>query len=299
MEKYLCIDIGGTFIKYALLDKAGQITGKSKVASPATIDAFQKVLFEIVEGYPTINGIAISCPGKVDTKAGVIYHGGKLQYLHQLGIKKLLEEKFRLPVSVINDGRAAVLAERWLGNLQDSQNGCAIVLGSAIGGGILLEGNLLMGEHFQAGELSFMPYLQFAGNDFQMENIGNQLSAVRFINEACEELGLGGNDGEGVFDEVEKNNPQAILLLKTYCEKIAFYILAVQAVLDLKAIVIGGGISRQHSLIAGIQEAVIKASNEIPGYARTLKTPEIRACKFENDANLIGALYQHLRDKGI
>ena len=61
-----------------------------------------------------------------------------------------------MPLAVTNDGKAAALAEWWLGNLKGIQNGAAITLGTGLGGGVIVEGKLIQGAHFQAGELSFL-----------------------------------------------------------------------------------------------------------------------------------------------
>lgn len=64
-------------------------------------------------------------------------------------------KKLGIPVAVINDGKASVLAENWLGSLKDLNNCAAITLGTGVGGGIIVNGRLLNGVHFQAGEISF------------------------------------------------------------------------------------------------------------------------------------------------
>jgi predicted NBD/HSP70 family sugar kinase len=115
VSNYLCIDVGGTFIKYAYADHFGKISSKNKETTPATLDGFLAVIRKIVsKNIENIEGIAICCPGKVDRKQGTIFHGGSLPYLDGLPLKNIMEDEFRLPVGVINDGKAAALSELWL-----------------------------------------------------------------------------------------------------------------------------------------------------------------------------------------
>lgn len=96
----------------------------------------------------------MAVPGKVDHHDETIYGGGALQFLDQVNLPAALQ--LAVPISVENDGKAAALAELWLGNLKNVQNGAAVVLGTGVDGGLILNGQLYAGSHFQAGELSFM-----------------------------------------------------------------------------------------------------------------------------------------------
>jgi predicted NBD/HSP70 family sugar kinase len=76
---YLVIDIGGTYTKYALMDKAGNIIVKGKRPTPTTnLSDFKRLIFSIIEDQDLskVEGIAISCPGVIDVNEGTIYQGG-------------------------------------------------------------------------------------------------------------------------------------------------------------------------------------------------------------------------------
>lgn len=128
----------------------------------------------------------------------------------------------------------------------------------------------------------------------QIGNIGDNLSAVNFIKETASKLGDQKMSGEQVFEKIEQKSPIAIRQMEIYARNIAYYLLTLHAVLDLDAIVIGGGISVQKSLILEINDQFNQMMDEIPGYALNLQKPVIQACKFYNDSNLIGALYHLL-----
>lgn len=258
MQKYLSLDIGGTFIKYGLVDLNGNIEEVFKVLTPNTLDDFLSIIFDIVEHYEKkILGIGISTLGRVDTSTGTIYNGGPLRYLHELCLKKIVEDKFFIPCSLTNDAKAAVLAELWMGNLKGVVNGAALILGTGVGGGIVINGNLFEGKNYQAGELSLL-----LRQPDDSEIIGFSGSAVRFIEKATTLLRISDTtDGISVFKALKHSTSQELnSLFRNYCREIAYIISNLQVTLDLEKIVIGGGISVQPMIINEIKNQYIKIS---------------------------------------
>lgn len=291
--KYLAVDIGGTFIKYALINRSGNIVTRDKQKTPNNLDALIRTIEALIENKrDVIKGIGISAPGRIDMQTGMIYNGGSLLFLHKVNLRKYIEEKYNIPCAVSNDGKAAALAEVWLGNLNEIDNGAAIVLGTGVGGGIIINGELIQGSNFQAGELSFL--FRYPGDASNSNMIGYTGSAVLFIEKAASLLNLQDkNDGITVFEEINKNeNEKLVKLFEEYCREIAFIILNLQATLDIRKVVIGGGISSQPVLIENIIEQYRKIRKTSSLLSNTFKPIQIEACKFKNDANLLGATYQ-------
>mgnify|MGYP000733125240 FL=1 len=100
--------------------------------------------------------MAFSAPDRVDIDNGIIYLGGVLTCLDDVHIKERIKENYDLPATVLNDGKAAALAKVWQGSLKGVSDGATIILGTGVGGGLVLNGKLRSGVHFQAGELSFI-----------------------------------------------------------------------------------------------------------------------------------------------
>ena len=86
MPTYLTIDVGGTHIKYALMQENGGLTQAGHVPTPPkSLEQFFESIFSIIDQYQEkIEGIAFSVPGKVDSQTGTIYFGGALTYLDQV-----------------------------------------------------------------------------------------------------------------------------------------------------------------------------------------------------------------------
>lgn len=288
-KNYLSIDIGGTNVKYAELNNAGNIIEQGKIKTSHKKDEFLRNIDKIVEKYvkKDIKGIAFCAPGKIThTK---IHFGGALPFLDGIDFAERYK-KYNLPVAVINDGKASVLAENWLGSLKDMKNCAAITLGTGVGGGIIVNGKLLNGAHFQAGELSF---LQLNINEPGFDGFaGGYASAVQMIREVNQSFNNDDEtDGLAAFEAINNQRKEAKKIFDDYCKRIAAVIIDIQAVVDLDAIAIGGGISAQPIVIQGINKAYddILDKNEL--IKKTFTRPQILDAKFKNNANLYGALY--------
>ena len=293
-KNYLSIDIGGTNIKLALIDHSGQIQSKKQVRTPHEYGAFIATLENEIElVLDEIRGIAFSCPGKVDTETGMISFGGALPFLDGISFIDKFQPKFAVPISVINDGKAAALSELWLGNLKGIENGLALVLGTGIGGGLILDGKLYQGKNFQAGELSFM--MKQSGKPSFEDMYGMTGSAVGLVKKVNIELGTEDTkDGAAAFEAINQKDPSIYPIFEVFAREIAYMICNVQAILDLEKIVIGGGISAQSIVIEEIRKQYRAIRAGLPFVESTLTEVEIDSCRFMNDANLLGALYQLL-----
>jgi predicted NBD/HSP70 family sugar kinase len=291
-HSYLAIDIGGTRLKYALLNRAGTIIEKgSEETEQNSLAGFLTQVKTIVARYrDQIKGVAFSAPGKVDHTDERIFGGGALTYLDKVSLPELLD--LDIPVGVENDGKAAALSELWLGNLKEVRNGAALVLGTGVGGGLIFDGKLWTGAHFLAGEVSFITD-EFTGDDAKY--IGGTGSAVKMIERIADKLSLADrHDGEAVFNAIKAGNQDAVAIFTQYAQVIARLIFNMQAVVDLDRYVLGGGISAQPIVIEAVRKQydVLFRSRDIN--VTTLTPAEILPMHFGNDANLYGALYHLL-----
>lgn len=300
-KNYLSIDIGGTNIKYGMLDNSGNLLFHKKIMTPHSENDLIISLKNIVKPYLTnIRGIGISVPGKVDTKTGTIYYGGSLPFLDKISLKDKLEEVFKIPVAVGNDGKSGALAELWLGSLKKVDNGAIIILGTGVGGGIILNHQLVQGSHYQAGELSYMNLNQGMLNKLNL--VGYSGSAVKMVEECAKALEMDDlHDGIRVFDEINKKNSKVMKIFTNYCNVIAEVILNIQSVIDLNTFAISGGISSQKVVIDGINKSYARLLDSNPLLKEQMVFPNIVQAHFKNDANLYGALYNWFlqNDKSI
>ncbi|MBF0819630.1 ROK family protein [Streptococcus acidominimus] len=306
---YLTFDIGGTFIKYALLSEDFQLLEQGKTPTPTNMEDFLSCLEDLVESYQEqISGIAISCPGTINRKTGFVYKGGLLPYLTALPLAQQLEKRFSFPVSVLNDADAAGLAEARLGNLATVPSGAALVLGTGVGLALASNGRLATWADLRTNKLLLNPIgqslstlttniLQDMGAilDLHLRGIkslvANAGSAVHFIEQASQQLRFPEADGRAVFQKLQEEDNQELLdLFNNYCREIAYLILNLTSFVTLDKVVIGGGISQQDLLIEGIRDSYQEIAQAEVAASHLQQAVEIQACRFHNQANLIGAL---------
>lgn len=236
-----------------------------------------------------IQGIAISCAGMIDSEKGILHNAGSLYCVKELPIVRILEDRCKVPVSIGNDARCAALAEYWKGVLRDCRNAAALVIGTAVGGTILIDGKVLEGNNHLAGEFSYIKANADAPED-QSRNYGLYGSMPALIGLASEAAGIPGEhlDGERIFALVRGGNEKVLASVRAYARRLAVLIMNLQFVVNPEKVAIGGGVSAEPMLIELIREELEKLAEEYP---YPVPVPEIAACQYGNDANLIGALY--------
>ena len=292
------IDIGGTFIKYGLMDVDYHLVHTDKIPTPPTIEEFWQGLEGIVDPVrEQIDGIAISCPGEIQKTLGFVFRGGLIPYLRNIPLASKLMQTFDLPVTVINDGDAAGLAEARLGNLKDCPCGATLVLGTGVGLALISNGDLLSGwqltEYIRSIDKTertpenrrFHRELFLQGISNLLENTG---SAVQFVEKASHILNLEKADGLAVFKVLNQDdNEEVKSLFQSYCHDIAILIFNLQSLLRLEKVTIGGGISSQPLLIDEINHQYHDLLSQ-RGHEQFEALP-IQAARFHNESNLIGA----------
>lgn len=273
MSKKIAIDVGGTTIKWALYDGFEKLESSSGKTNPQLSgeEMLSTVLFnpisEIVSKHK-IDGIAVSTAGVVDINSGtVIKCGQTLSNYKNTNIKKLLEEKFKIEVSVENDSNCNALGE--LQNIDEKhKNILVLTLGTGVGGCLLLNRNVYRGQNFQAGEVGQMK-LDNKLVDFIFSTNG----LVNFVNSN----GYNFENGLSLFESCETNEVVA-QLVKTHINKFVEFIKNLDWILDFDLVVIGGGISKSKFFTDELKRQALEQQLNIV------------ESKQGNDANFIGAL---------
>lgn len=277
--KILSVDVGGTFLKYAALDEAANFFLQNKIPTPKkNYSAFLQKIFEIFQS-DNFDGIAISLPGIIDNQRGFCVKSSALDFNSKKFIADDLKKICKIPVAVENDSNCAALAEIKIGNLSDVDDAFVIVFGTMIGGTFIKNKKIHRGKNFLSGEISF---LLDDSQKFFWQTCSTESILKNYKN-------LTGNllTGEKFFENIDSTGE----FLNKVTEKIAQKIFNLQMVLDFEKVAIGGGISQQKIFID-----FIKKNLEIIYKNCPVEFPrvEVVPCKFHNDANLIGALFNWL-----
>lgn len=291
---YLVLDIGGSAIKYSLMSQQGEFLEKGDIPTPSDrMESLLQAIKSIHDKYPQVKGIGISMPGVIDMEKGIAYTGGALHYIVDAPFASLVEEVCHVPVTIGNDAKCAGYAEVGFGSLQDVDDAIVLIFGTGIGGCLIKDKKVHQGKHFAAGEVSnlkveasepYDPVNSWAGR--------NGLYGLRYrVQQALqtkEEL-----NGKQIFAMANEGNQKVINAIDVFCKDIAIQIFNLQVVFDPEKIAIGGGISVQPLLMEliekNVKEVFVNSGNHPIPY------PQVVPCKYRNDANLLGAFYQHLQ----
>ena len=301
-KRYLVLDIGGTFIKYAIMTQGGTMEKQGKVAAVTnnedTMLESLEAVRKTVAGFD-YEGVAISMPGRIDTKRGIAHTGGAFAWVHDYPAAQKYGAVFGKSATISNDGKCAAYAESWLGSLSDVDSGAVLVLGTGVGGGIVLDGKVVMGASGGAGELSLLL------GDFDILRKGfpeagssmwaNRISAKSISAAFARRKGLEEADGIMLFDAYDNGDEDAKAILEEFGLQAAAGIMSLQATLDLPRYAIGGGISARPQTTEIVRETFDQLYDPNASWLPFSK-PEIVTCKFGNEANLIGALAFHLTE---
>ena len=295
MKKYLSIDVGGTSIKYGVIDDEGNVSNQGKIVTPDSLD---KMYVEMEKIYHDLNqeveGLALSMPGAVDSEVGVIKGSSALDYIHGPNIKEDLQARLNLKVTLENDANCAALAEVWKGAASDVDDCMFIVSGTGIGGAVVKNRLIHRGKHLHGGEFGYMVALNDIENDeyISWSEAGSTVAVVKAV---AKELGVEPEtlDGKEIFDHASEN-PVYQKYVNQYFSVLAMGIYNLQYVYDPEKIVIGGGISVRDDLL----DEVNKRLNHIfEVFTHAHVKPVVEVCQFHNEANLLGALYHFLTKK--
>lgn len=163
----LTIDLGGSNIRIAQV-KNGQCMNKMSITCLAQHDASAvlKQLIQLIESTMTeqVEGIGIGVPSIVDTQHGIVYNVANISSWKEVHLKKILEDKFKLPVAINNDSNCFTLGESLFGAGQPYDNIVGVTIGTGIGAGVIVNRRLYSGQYTGAGEIGSFPYLD---SDFE------------------------------------------------------------------------------------------------------------------------------------
>ena len=299
----LTFDFGGTFVKYCLMNSRAEISEHGQLPAPLkTKEDFLDLICRQYEQYKDkTDGIAISMPGVIDSDSGEIILVTLYPEMSGQNIYGLLKDRIPVPVSVENDGKAAILAEAWKGALANVNDAVCILLGSGIGGGIIMGGKLQKGYGFAAGEISDLlvePGRYEKENticyDASMTGFLKAVARAKNMDPACFEIS--GNvsssekriTGMDVFQWIEEEDPLTLAEYRNWIRRLVWMIYNLKLTVSPEKIVIGGGVSRNERFIHDLKEEYREAAAKLADY---LPETAIDTCRFQADANLVGAAY--------
>jgi glucokinase len=306
------IDIGGTKVAGGLVDVDGHITHRARrdtphrSKSPSVVeDTIVEVVAELrrVVGPETVAAVGIGAAGFVATDRATVVFAPHLSWRHE-PLQEALQKRIALPIFVDNDANAAAWAEWKFGAAQGETHLMMITLGTGIGGGILIDGQVQRGRFGIAGEFGHMQVVP-GGHRCECGNRGcweQYASGNALVREARSLFSANSPIASDLLDRVEgvpgnltgplitqsarDGDPTARELLAEIGNWLGVGIANLAAAFDPGTFVIGGGLSAAGDLLLGSSRETFKRQLTGRGYR-----PEARivAAALGNDAGLIGA----------
>lgn len=295
--KLLIFDVGGTEIKYSVMDESLNRWDEGSVPTP--MDTMESFLFTIDGIYrphkDEVEAIAMSLPGFIDAERGMVNGGGALEYNWGQPVGRFLEERCGCRVYLANDGKCAAMAELWKGSLKGCKNASVFLIGTGVGGGLIVDGKLVNGSHFTAGEFSFVNVNTYKPTDME-ETMALRCSTVGLLNRYREQADLPKEhpiNGREFFRLVLEEDEAAKAALDIFCRDVAVQLYNLTVLLDLERVAIGGGISKQTILIETIRKKLDEVYENGPAMMSggSIPKPEVVPCFFSREANQVGAFY--------
>jgi predicted NBD/HSP70 family sugar kinase len=249
--------------------------------------------------------IAISTNGRM-CPDGNTYRAYTMKFLQDVNLKNEIELRTGLPVTVLNDGFSAALGEWWKGAGQGFRNLLVIVLGSGMGGGLIIDGKLYQGSKRNAAMVFGMlgPYGE---GKCELSSLSTSFTVLLYQMAEIKQVSIEQMTGQRFFEYIEEEDPSALGLLELYCESIAGVIYNSAILLDVDCTVVTGGLTSRKLLM----DTLHRKLKEIPEKALTGQTKvlldmaagdlsdfniPLKNGLLHTDANLYGALY-HLLHK--
>lgn len=295
MKKYLCIDVGGSAIKYATIQEDGTFLKEGKTA---TCDNDREKFLNIIKGLyldaKPVDGIAFSMPGMIEVDKGYLRTAGAISCCDDMNLvgelHRVLEED--IPITVENDAKAATWAEREDGALKDCNTGVMVVVGTGIGGTVMIDRKILRGANLFAGEFSFIQYCTEEPYGIDSDhNLARRCTPARMRALYTKYTGRENVSTEEIFELANTKDETACKVIREVARSLAMMIVNIQCVVDPEVFAIGGGVSEQPLFISMIQEEVRDLAER--GWRRKIQ-PKVVSSKYNNHANLLGAMYFHI-----
>jgi predicted NBD/HSP70 family sugar kinase len=295
----LAVDLGGSKVRAAVTDLFGDVLAEDTV--PTLHDDGQRIVDAVGELYEALateagatpGAAAAACvgvPGVVRPADGRIESAFNVPELDTFPFRDVLGDRLGMPVVVENDANLAAVGERWRGSGRGCDHFVAISIGTGIGMGIVLHGELYRGGMGGAGEVGFLPV---AGDPFDpanrahgpLENTAASGGIMRRLHEFLAEHAdstLGADATvKDVFAAASVGDPLGLRLVDDEARLIALGVAAVDAVIDPQLVVLGGGIGANPLLLAPVRNYV---SQLVP------QPPEVHSSSLGERASLYGAI---------
>ena len=304
MKYIFGVDIGGTTIKFGLFEETGALldtwfipTRTEDVGKNILPDLYESVLVKMEEKNLTkqdIVGIGVGVPAPVNAE-GIVHNSANLGW-NYIEVKRELEEMSGMRAEIGNDANVAALGEMWLGGGQGYKNLIMVTLGTGVGGGIITDGKILVGQNGAGGEIG---HFRVSFDETESCGCGNKgcleqySSATGIVRIGKKRLAITTRDtvlteddlsAKAVFDAVKSGDEVALEIAEEFGFYLGSSLSKIASVIDPAVIVIGGGVSKAGETLLPF---IKKPYDEYAFFAN--RDVEFKLATLGNDAGICGA----------
>lgn len=295
------VDIGGSNLRIALADMKGKVLGKRSAStressSPETIvekirDATEQLLQETLLSRDSLLAVAAGAPGITDPDSGVVIATSFLKGWRDVPLRTLLESALKVPAAVENDVRVAAIGESWAGSARGVPNFVFLAIGTGIAAGIFVDGKLLHGPDWAAGEVGYMhipgtpeePAASGAPGSLE-STIGGEGIRQQWLS-CCRETGISSSrdlSATEIFEQARAGDAAAVKVLNRSAQMLGYAVYNISLVLNSRLFVLGGGI--------GMSEPLREATQRFLDRYTEPRPPKLIVSSLGQDAQLMGAI---------
>ncbi|MBK7979196.1 MAG: ROK family protein [Ignavibacteriae bacterium] len=234
-KQIIGIDLGGTNIRLGLVEESKIVKmSADKISSKATQDVIISEILEAISKIFTkdVIGIGIGVPSIVDIKNGIVYEVHNIPSWREVHLKRIIEDKFKVPTFVNNDVNCFVLGEKHFGKGKPYNDVIGLAMGTGLGGGVIINGKLYAGKNCGAGEFGLMKYLDKNYEYYCSGQFFNFKHGVK---------------GEDVLSNAKNGDINSLKIFEEFGEHMGNLINSIMYALNPEIIVLGGSVSKAYS----------------------------------------------------
>ena len=289
--KIIGIDIGGTTIKADLYDDFGTSLNQFKeietiidydLGTNQILNQVCDLIGEYILNY-SIDGVGISTAGVVNANTGeIIYAGYTIPGYIGVNFTSEIEKRFGLSTFVENDVNCAALGELWKGQAKDKKNVVMVTIGTGIGGSIIVNGQIVNGFNYTAGEVGYIPV---GNSDWQ-----SKASTTSLIHLYQKKSLKTNQTGRTFFTDLSSGDKIAKETFEIFVENLTKGLLTISYLLNPEILILGGGIlAKKDILLPEIQSSLAKNVMD-----NRFLPKNVVAATLGNEAGRIGAVKNFL-----
>jgi len=303
------IDFGGTSVKTGVLyrsniiDEAPRIDTQEFEEAGPLIEKIHHTIEDLRARHPKISAIGVGMPGFVDFPTGMVHRLTNVKGWVNIHLKRQLGGLCALPVTVENDANCMAYAEWKRGAGRGVNHLVALTLGTGVGGGIIVDGRVVRGSNFAAGELGqtsidYQGRVGAYGNRGSLEDyIGNQeiaAMAAESYRQAGVEKSLNDCEPAQLALSAAQGDQVALKIWDKIAEILATALMNCCWLLNPEAIIIGGGVAKAGPLLFDPLNQYLR--DQLSGPFKD--DLQILPARFGNEAGIIGAATLALEEAG-